>query len=290
MDYQNLNKEMKRLVKIMEKLRGAEGCPWDRKQDYFSLKPYILEEAYEVVEALNKEDISSLKEELGDLLLQVVFQAQIGRERGDFDLGDIMRIISDKLIRRHPHVFGDDKLHSVEEVKTTWNEIKDNEKREKEKMKTILDKISRRQPALNQAYEIQEVAAKVGFDWDYPEEVVEKIEEELEEVKEAVANVELNNGYENNYKKEKSNKNKEYDNNINKEELEKEIGDLLFAAVNLTRFYDINPEIALLNTINKFASRFKYMKEKITKTGDKMRELDLEELDYYWEESKKREE
>ncbi len=263
LDIEELKIEVERLVKVMEVLRGSDGCPWDRKQDYYSLQPYILEEAYEVVEALQKKDLDLLEEELGDLLLQVVFQAQIGRENGDFDLNDIFSTISDKMIRRHPHVFGEQKVDSISEVMTTWREIKNQEKfPEESNKKSILADISRDQPALNQAYEIQNKAAKVGFDWNNLKDVIAKIEEELAEVKEAIS-----------YK--------------DKDNIEAELGDLLFAVVNLTRFLEVNPELALLNTILKFKQRFKYIERKVRNKGFVFTDLSLEELDVYWEESKK---
>lgn len=263
MDIENLKIEVERLVEVMEILRGKNGCPWDRKQDYYSLQPYILEEAYEVVEALQKKDIDLLQEELGDLLLQVVFQAQIGRENEDFDLNDIFATVSDKMIRRHPHVFGDWKVNSVSDVMTTWEDIKTQEREQKkDRQESILEDVCQGQPAFNQAYEMQEKAAGVGFDWDNVTDVIEKIEEELTEVKEAI-------------------KCKDED------EVEAELGDLLFAVVNLTRFYKINPEIALLKTILKFKERFEYIEERVRDGERGFDDFSLEELDVYWEESKK---
>ena len=259
MDINKLKLETERLVKIMETLRGPDGCPWDRKQDYYSLKPYILEEAYEVVEALDEDDLDSVKEELGDLLLQVVFQAQIGREKDDFDLVDIFSTISNKLVRRHPHVFSDRNVSTVSEVMETWEEIKKGENNKSRD--SILDNISKRQPALNQSYDMQKKAAEVGFDWDNVEDVVLKVEEEIEEVKEAIKN-------------------------NDKKEIHDELGDLLFATVNLARFYKVNPELALLTSINKFRERFKYIEKMVCKEKKKLEEMTLQELDQLWEESK----
>src|SRR6056297_3018487 len=245
------------LEEIIARLHVPEGCPWDRKQDYYSLKPYIIEEAYEVIEALEKKDINLLKEELGDLLLQVVFQAQIGRERDEFDLKDVFYTVSEKMIRRHPHVFDDIKADDVSEVMKNWQDIKDKEKKDKEQKKSLLDEVSRSSPALNQAYEVQKKAAEVGFDWDQVADVVNKIEEELKEVKEAM--------------------------NADKEdEVKDELGDLLFAVVNLARFFSIDPEIALLGTINKFKERFKFIEEKVDNKGYNIKELSLDELDEIW--------
>jgi tetrapyrrole methylase family protein/MazG family protein len=266
MEMDILKKETERLVNIMKKLRGPNGCPWDKKQDYYSLQPYILEEAYEVVEALQNDNLDEIKEELGDLLLQVVFQAQIGEEKEDFDLADIMFLISEKMIRRHPHVFADKKINKVSEVMSTWKEIKEEEKQgQVQENKSLMDIVSQSQPALNQSYEIQAEAAKVGFDWDKVEDVIMKIEEELEELKTVVR-----------------------DNN--ESEIKAEAGDLLFAVVNLTRFYKINPELALISSIVKFKERFKYIEKQVDDSKKSFKEFSLEELDNFWEESKKIEE
>ena len=260
MDYDKLSEEIINLVKVMEKLRGPEGCPWDKKQDYYSLKKYILEEAYEVVEALEEKDVVHLKEELGDLLLQVIFEAQIAREIGDFDLKDVVENIQEKLIKRHPHVFSDMKIDTAEEVKITWDNIKKKEREET----NIIDSYDKGQPALNQAYEIQNQAKKVGFDWDESISVIEKMEEELKEIKEAIKNEDEN-------------------------EIKDEIGDMIFSVVNLSRFYEINPELALLSTIKKFNKRFKYMEQKAQKDNENFAELSLEEMENYWEKSKQAE-
>jgi tetrapyrrole methylase family protein / MazG family protein len=264
MDLDKLHTEFDRLIKVMEILRSPNGCPWDKKQDYYSLAPCIIEEAYEVVESLQKDDLNLLKEELGDLLLQVIFEAQIGREEGDFNLIDVIVSISNKLIRRHPHVFGNKKAETISDVMLTWEGIKEEERLSKgEKIKTsVLDGLIRSQPALNQAYDIQEKAAQVGFDWDNVKDILAKVEEELSEVKEAIKN-------------------------SNTKKISDELGDLLFATVNLSRFFDINPEIALLGTILKFKQRFMYIEKKVKELGYEPQDLPLEKLDFYWEESKK---
>ncbi|AZO93183.1 nucleoside triphosphate pyrophosphohydrolase [Halocella sp. SP3-1] len=262
MDKEKMAEELNRLVDIMEVLRGPDGCPWDKKQNYNSLEPYIIEEAYEVVEALQREDITALKEELGDLLLQVVFQAQIGKERDDFTLIDVLEGINNKLIRRHPHVFQEKKLSSANEVKHLWEEIKKEEKIESGKRKeSILDDVSQAQTALNQADELQKKAAEVGFDWSDIKDVVCKIEEELGEV---TAAIEEND----------------------KTAISEEIGDLLFAVVNLARFSHVNSELALLKTILKFKDRFRYIEERVKDKGAVLEKLALDELDEYWEEAK----
>lgn len=262
MNKEDLAKELQRLVDIMEKLRGPEGCPWDRQQNIVSLQEYLIEEAYETVEAAQKKDMLLLKEELGDVLLQIVFQAQIAREEGDFDLLDVVKGIADKLVRRHPHVFSDRKAGTAEEVSVLWQEIKESEK--DKNSTSLMDKLATNQPALMQAYEIQKLAADVGFDWDDINDVIQKVKEELEEMEEA-----LQNG--------------------NKELAILEFGDLLFAMVNLARFLDTNPEIALLNSIIKFKNRFQYMEKAIKSEEREINKLSLEELDYYWEEAKKTE-
>src|SRR6056297_714350 len=260
MEKMNFENEFEKLLYVMEKLRGPDGCPWDKKQDLYSLKPYIIEEAYEVVEALEKENMDLLKEELGDLLLQVIFQAQIGKERKLFDIDDIIKGIVAKLIRRHPHVFGEKKVKSVQEVNKTWEEIKQKE-RIINKEGSILSDISKIQPSLNQAYEVQQKAAEVGFDWNEIEEVIDKIEEEIEELKEVIDDEDT-------------------------DKIEDEMGDLLFAAVNLSRFKSINPEIALLRTINKFKKRFQYIETSLNKHNKDINKISLKELDKFWEEAK----
>jgi len=262
MDLARLKNELEKLVKIMETLRGPEGCPWDRNQDYYSLQPYIIEEAYEVVEALQKKDLELLKEELGDLLLQVVFEAQIAMENKDFDLGDVIEGINLKLVRRHPHVFQDEYASTPGEVTHLWDEIKKTEKGAKKATESLLDRLSLSQPALNQAYEVQAIAAEVGFDWENTNDVIKKVEEEIAEVKTAI---------------------REND----PVEQKKEIGDLLFAVVNLARFCEVNPELALLGTILKFRERFKYIEERVKEKGQDIKKMTLEELDFYWEEAKK---
>lgn len=264
MNKEELAKEIQRLADIMEKLRGPEGCPWDRQQTIASLQEYLIEEAYEAVGAAVSGDMSLLKEELGDVLLQIVFQAQVAREEGSFDLVDVIRGISDKLVRRHPHVFSDRKADTAEEVSKLWQEIKDKEKDQDRSNSSLLDKLATEQPALMQAYEVQKLAAKVGFDWDDINDVIQKVKEELTEMEEA-----LQRG--------------------NKEVAALEFGDLLFAMVNLARFLNINPEIALLNTIMKFKNRFEYMEKAIKSENKEMDGLSLEELDFYWEEAKKTE-
>lgn len=263
MDKDKLSLELQRLVSIMEKLRSPEGCPWDREQTLDSLQNYIIEETYEAVEAFQKNDIDLLREELGDVLLQIVFQSQVAREGGLFNLIDVFKGLSDKLIRRHPHVFADKQADTPAEVSILWDEVK---KMEKEKYSTtetsILDKFPIRQPALIQAEEIQKIAAGVGFDWDDIKDVIEKVREEIDEVELA-----LDTG--------------------DKKAASFELGDLLFSVVNLARFLNTNPELTLLKAILKFKDRFKYIEESVRGEGKDIEEMSIEELDYYWEEAKK---
>jgi MazG family protein len=270
--------ELDKLIEVMAVLRGPDGCPWDKKQDYYSIKENIIEEAYEVVEALEKNDIEAFKEELGDLLLQVVFESQMAYEKGDFDLADVAKVLREKLIRRHPHVFAEVDVDGSEEVLRNWERIKQEEKEEKNQLNSLLDKFNQGQSALNQAYDIQKIAAKVGFDWDDLEPVLAKIEEELGECKEIIGANPDNTLF-----------TKESLGAEAQEELESEIGDLLFAVVNLARFKNINPELALLKTILKFKNRFKFIEQRIVNEKTVFEDYNLEELDQIWNEAKKEE-
>lgn len=250
-------KEFYRLVEIMEKLRGENGCPWDREQSIESLKPYLLEETYEVLEAMDM-DREKLCDELGDLLLQIVFQSQIAKEEGTFNIEDVARAINEKLIRRHPHIFKSDvKVNSSEEVAINWERIKREEKAHEDR-KSILDGIPKNMPPLMRAQKIQKKVAKVGFDWPNIDGVLDKVQEEIEELR-----VELKNK--------------------NRENIKNELGDLMFSLVNLSRSLEIDAQEALLKTINKFDKRFRYVESKCQLPG-----ASLEEMDKLWEESKKR--
>lgn len=271
-------KELDQLIKVMAVLRGPNGCPWDKKQDYYSIKENIIEEAYEVVEALERNDITAFKEELGDLLLQVVFESQMADENNDFNLGDVARVLREKLIRRHPHVFAEVEVAGSDEVLRNWEKIKEEERENKNQITSLLDKFNQGQSALNQAYEIQKIAAEVGFDWDDLKPVLNKIEEELSECKEIIA-VNPNNERLGNESLSSS----------EKEKLESEIGDLLFAVVNFSRFNNINPELALLKTILKFKNRFKFIEGEIRKNKNEFEDYNLEELDKFWNQAKNEE-
>ncbi|KUK14478.1 MAG: nucleoside triphosphate pyrophosphohydrolase [Synergistetes bacterium] len=251
-------KEFERLLGIMEMLRGENGCPWDKKQTLESLLSYLLEETYEVVDAVKRRDYVSLKEELGDLLLQVVFQAQITKEEGLFDIKDVIETISEKLINRHPHVFGKENFKDADEVLLNWERMKKEEKNKK----SILDGVPLHIPALLRAYELQERARRVGFDWERTEDVMKKVEEEWKELKEAYHSGDAR-------------------------KMEEELGDLLFAIVNLARFMGVNPELALHNVNEKFKRRFSYIEEKAREQGKPLSSFSLEEMEALWEESKK---
>jgi XTP/dITP diphosphohydrolase len=253
-------------VEIVKRLRKE--CPWDREQTNDSIKAATIEEAYEVVEAIEKKNYNELKSELGDLLLHVVFHTIIASETNGFTIDDVIDSIREKLIRRHPHVFGEVKVSGSDEVKKNWEEIKLSEGRE-----SVLDGVPEMLPALQRAHRLQEKAAKVGFDWEKKEDVWKKVIEEIEEMHEI--------------EKIKNQKSKVKTDEELYIDLENEIGDVFFALVNYARFLDINPENALRRTNSKFISRFNYVEEKIKSLGKKLSESNLKEMDVYWEESKK---
>ncbi|ONN26805.1 pyrophosphatase [Thermosipho affectus] len=248
-----IGEKFEELLQIMETLRGENGCSWDRKQTHESIIPYLIEETYEFVKEVKNQNYKNMVEELGDILLQVIFHAQIGKEKKEFTIEDIINTLINKLIRRHPHVFGNEKDFSYER----WEKIKALEKGEKHFSK--IGKVNKSLPALSLARRIQENAANIGFDWDNIEDVYEKVYEELEELK----------------------------NSKNANEIEEEFGDLLFSIVNLSRFLKVDPEVSLRNATQKFVNRFKKMEELIEKDGGKMEDLSINELEQYWKESKK---
>jgi len=254
-------------VEIVKRLRKE--CPWDMKQTNESIKAATIEEAYEVVEAIEKKDFEELKKELGDLLLHVVFHTIIAGEKNNLTIDNVISAIQEKLIRRHPHVFGNAEVADSEEVKKNWETIKLEEGRE-----SLLDGVPEMLPALQRAHRLQEKAAKVGFDWEKKEDVWEKVIEEIEEMHE----VEIKKQESNN----KDSKDKLY------EILEDEVGDVFFALVNYARFLDVNPENALRRTNKKFINRFNYIEKKISESGRKISDSNLEEMDKYWNESKEK--
>lgn len=251
-------KEFNKLIKILKKLRSPiNGCPWDRKQTVHTIKEYVLEEAYELVEAVELESPEKQKEELGDLLLQVAFLSQLNGEKNFFSIRDVLDTINRKLIRRHPHIFGDAVVHTAEEVRQNWEKIKKKEK----KKKSILSDYPAQMPALAHAKRIAEQASSVGFDWNDPLKALVKVEEEIEELK-----AEIRAG--------------------DDEKAAEEIGDILFAVANVARLAKVNPEFALKSTNKKFVKRFRYIEERLKEQGKDIEKSSLEEMDELWEESK----
>lgn len=256
-----LLKNFSKLREIIAELRGPDGCPWDKEQTHESLKKYLIEESYEVIDAIDQGDIDHLIEELGDVLLQVMLHAQIGQDEGYFTINDVIEGISAKMIRRHPHVFGEVKVSNSEEVIQNWQEIKKKEKGEK--AASLLEDVSLSLPNLIRAYELQKKAAKVGFDWHEITPALDKVKEEFQEFEMELSGT-----------KEQSILAK------------KEFGDLLFAFVNVARFLDIHPEEALFETNEKFIRRFRFVEEKVLESGRSFEEHSLKELDEYWDEAK----
>src|SRR6056297_317801 len=248
-----------KLLKIMEQLRGKNGCEWDKKQTHESLKPYAIEEAYEVSDAVDSGNAEELTGELGDLLLQTIFHAQIGREIGTFDIYDVLKTINEKMIRRHPHVFED--TEKFQYSYKQWEDIKAAEKG-KQALSRI-GKINKALPALSMARRVQENAAECGFDWEHTDDAIQKIDEELLELKDEI-----------NHKEGVSK---------NLDKIEEEFGDLLFAMVNVARFLKIDPENALRKATSKFIKRFRYMEDTIKKDKKVFEEQGLKQLDDYWE-------
>ncbi len=244
-----------KLLRVVARLRGPGGCPWDREQTHHSLRPYVVEEAYEVVEAIDSGSSEKLKEELGDLLLQVALHATIARERGAFGWEDVVDAICEKMVRRHPHVFGTATVESSTEVLHRWSTIK---QRERGEGQSRLVALSKRWPALLRAAKVQASASLAGFDWREWAEVAAKVREELDELIDALRRGEKNKAAE-------------------------ELGDLLFAVVNLARFVPANPELALHEAVNKFVDRFRRMERAVADAGHQLEELSLEEMDKYWE-------
>lgn len=253
---------LKNLVDLMATLRGPAGCPWDRKQNVQTLKPFLIEETFEVVDALDEGDPDKIKEELGDLLFQIIFHARIAEEQGQFTISDVIATNIEKMTRRHPHVFGEEKLNTDKEVIENWERIKKREKGH-EQRKSILEGVPRSMPALTRAHKLQERAARVGFDWSKLEDALPKLDEEIEEFKESLQTKEA-------------------------AKIEEELGDVFFTLVNLSRFLDVHPEEALRKTISKFIGRFRYVEECAAAAGRSLDEMTLEEMDKLWEASKRR--
>jgi XTP/dITP diphosphohydrolase len=256
-----MNKEQiafKRLLDIMDKLR--EECPWDKKQTFESLRYLTIEETYELSDAILEKDINAIKNELGDMMLHIVFYAKIASETGEFDMAGVLNGISEKLINRHPHIYGEVEVKDANEVKDNWEKIK-----LKEGNKSVLGGVPLSLPPLVKAYRMQEKASGVGFDWENPEQVWDKVIEEMNELK------------------------KEVEKKGNKDKMENELGDLLFAIVNYARFININPEDALEKTNKKFIRRFQYLEEESKKLGKSLYDMTLNEMDKYWNKAKEHE-
>ena len=246
-----------RLVEIMAVLRSPGGCNWDRKQTHKSLLPYLVEETYEVVEAIENEDHTHLREELGDLLIQIVFHARIAEEAGRFDINDAIESINEKLIKRHPHVFGEKKELDPQEVRDQWEKIKI----DSGEKKSVINGIPKSAPALVKAFRFGEKAGGVGFDWENAADVMDKVKEGIGEIE-----VEMQNG--------------------DSEKLEHEIGDVLFAISSLARKMDINPEQALNKTLQKFQKRFNHIEDKVAESGKPFDAFTLDQLETWWQEAK----
>ncbi len=256
-----MSSQFERLVKIMADLRGPDGCPWDREQTHETLAPYLVEETYEVIEAIDSKDEKHLADELGDLLLQVVFHSQLSSEKGGFTIEDVCKAISDKLVRRHPHVFAESTADTPGEVIAQWEEIKKSEKTGPDRT-SALSGVPKSMPALLKAMKIQKKAAHAGFDWKNIDGPLEKLHEEIGELDEAVRAGE-------------------------RKDIEDEMGDLLFSMVNVARFLKIDPERSLNKSIAKFRERFAYIEKKIEESGSSLDETGIDRMEELWVESKR---
>lgn len=265
------------LVELMARLRGPDGCPWDREQTARSLRTYLLEEAYEVLDAIERDDPQALQDELGDLLLQILFHAQMASEQGRFGMDDVLAGLHDKLVRRHPHVFGSVQVDSAAQVKVNWEALKAAERREYEHApqeglpeagppragNSQLAGVSHHLPAQIEAYQLTRRAAQVGFDWERLDDLLLKLNEEVAELRRALASGE-------------------------RDLLEDEVGDLLFVAVNVARYLGLDPEVALRRTNRKFIERFQEVEQELTRQGKRLQDATLEEMDALWERSKQK--
>ena len=252
--------EFKKLTEIIDILMGENGCPWDKVQTRESLKPYLVEETYETLEALDGNNPEEIKEELGDLLYQILFHAKISENKNEFNIADVIESISNKMVHRHPHVFKEKNLETPDQVVTQWEEIKTKEK-SKIGRKSVLDGIPSYLPSLQRSQKLQKKAAKQGFDWDEINSVLDKLDEEVAEFKNAV----------------QSGK---------KKDMKEELGDILFVLVNIAKFNKIDAEEALRSTNNKFIKRFQHIEAEVAKRGKTLKETPLEELEQYWQDAK----
>ena len=247
-------------VDLVAKLRSPDGCPWDRKQTTESLKPFLIEECYEVVDALDEGSPDKIKEELGDLLFQIMFHARIAEEQGRFTIEDVIAANIDKMVRRHPHVFGDAHFSTDREVLANWEEIKKKEKGYEER-KSVLEGVPKHLPSLLRAHSLQERAARVGFDWNRIDEALPKLDEEIVEFKASLKQKDAAG-------------------------IEEELGDIFFMLVNISRFLGVNPEEALRKTISKFIHRFRYIEEHAANAGKTLNDMTLDEMENLWQKSK----
>ncbi len=254
-----MSKKFDELVDIIKILRSPGGCKWDQKQTMFSLIPHIIEESYELIDALEKKDLFLVKEELGDLLLQVIMLSNMAEEENLFSINEVIQLIKEKMIRRHPHVFDDTKINSVEDIWHNWEKIKD---KEKKTQKGLFNTIPRKLPALLEAEKVQKKLARIGFDWEHISDPIKKLDEEVEELK---SNVE---------------------NNKSKDLLEDEFGDILFSLVNIARKIDINPEIVLRKSISKFRQRIEKIEETLNKENLSFADISYQEFDDFWQKIK----
>jgi len=259
---------IKKLVELVARLRGENGCPWDKEQTRETLKPLLIEEAFETLDALDSDDPSDLKDELGDLLFQVVFHAQIAREKGEFDLGDVIDRSLEKMTRRHPHIFGAVDLKTSEDVLKNWEDIKASEKgvassSRPDSERSLLDGIPKKIPAVYRAYQMTAKAARVGFDWQQLDGIFDKMKEEMRELKDAVSSGD-------------------------REQIADELGDLLFVAVNIARKLDMDPETALMRSSRKFERRFRFIETAVKQQGRALKDVSLTEMDALWNEAKKK--
>jgi tetrapyrrole methylase family protein/MazG family protein len=288
-----MSERFTKLVGIMAALRATDGCPWDRKQTHDSLKPYLLEETYEVLETIDQGDQAKLREELGDVLLQVIFHSQIAAEAGTFTVEDVLDTLADKLVRRHPHVFGNDSqtgsLTNGEQVVTQWEQIKRAEREAAGGPQSALDGVPKTLPALLRAYQTQARAARVGFDWPHNaaglEQIFGKVAEEVGELKDALA--QAGSQVEAEVKAEAETKT-ELSQPSGQAEIEAELGDILFSLVNLARFVKVNPEEALRRSTNRFIDRFHLVETRAAEKGTPLTDMTLAEMDLLWEEAKQR--
>lgn len=274
-----MSERFHKLVDLMAALRAPNGCPWDRKQTHESLKPYLLEETYEVLDTIDQQDRKKLPEELGDVLLQVLFHSQIASEAGTFTIDDVMEQLAEKLIRRHPHVFpngaDDPTPTNAEQVLAKWEDIKRAERQAAGRPESVLDGVPKTLPALLRAYQIQARASRVGFDWSHDQagfdQVLQKIDEEIRELRMALRLPQS--------KGEPATPSRQ-------EEIASEFGDVLFSLVNLGRFIKVNPEDALRQSINRFVQRFQYIEAQASASGRKINELSVDDMNRLWEEAK----